>query len=178
VYHVYLVLFEICPILIETGTIRRVIDLTIPGHGALKLNHLVCDVEGTLTVDGRLVEEVFRPLLNLRDRLTLHLITVDAYRQQDSLDLRLGFPAVRIRPGDEAQQKRVYVESLGAGVVVIGQGADDAGMMQRADLGICVLSPEGAALPTLLAADLVVPDVLRALQLLANPLRILNTLRR
>ncbi len=51
-------------------------------------------------------------------------------------------------------------------------------MMQVADLSICVLSVEGAARETLLAADLVVPDTLRALQLLMNPLRILNTLRK
>ncbi|HNB52278.1 MAG TPA: hypothetical protein PK530_10065 [Anaerolineales bacterium] len=131
-----------------------------------------------MTLDGRLQEELFRPLLGLRDRLGVHLITRDAYRQQDALDFRLGMVAVRIQPGEEARQKRAFVESLGAGVVVIGQGADDAEMMQAAELGICVLSPEGVATPTLLAADLVVPDTLRALQLLMNPLRILNTLRK
>lgn len=150
----------------------------IPGHGTLKLHHLVCDVEGTLTVDGRLQEELFRPLLGLRDRLNLHLITVDAYRQQDALDFRLGLKAIRISPTEAGSQKRAYVEGLGAGVVVIGQGADDVEMMLVADLSICVLSVEGAARETLLAADLVVPDTLRALQLLMNPLRILNTLRK
>lgn len=160
------------------GKIGGVIDLLIPGHRALKLNHMVCDVEGTLTVDGRLQEELFRPLLGLRDRLDLHLITVDAYRQQDALDFRLGLTAIRISPTEASRQKRAYVEGLGVGVVVIGQGADDAEMMQVADLSICVLSVEGAARETLLAADLVVPDTLRALQLLMNPLRILNTLRK
>lgn len=150
----------------------------IPGARALKLHHLVCDVEGTLTLDGRFQEELFRPLLGLRDRLELHILTVDAYRQQDALDFRLGFPAIRIQPGNEADQKRAFVESLKPGVVVIGQGADDAEMLKAADLGICVLSAEGAALETLLAADLIVPDTLRALQLLMNPLRIVNTLRK
>lgn len=160
------------------GTIRPVIDLTIPGYGALKLRHLVCDVEGTLTVDGRFQEDLFRPLLALRDRLDLHLLTADVHRQQDALDFRLGLKAIRLQLGEEARQKKAYVESLGQGVVVIGQGADDAAMMGVAELGICVLSPEGVAVETLLAADLVVPDTARALQLLMNPMRIVNSLRK
>lgn len=146
-----------------------------------------------MTVDGRFQEVLFRPLLDLQDRLTVHLITVNVYRQQDALDFRLGFPAVRLAPQNEAApneaaqneaaqneaaQKQAYVESLGAGVAVIGQGADDAGMMAAADLAVCVLSPEGVALETLLAADLVMPDTLHALQLFASPLRIVNTLRK
>jgi soluble P-type ATPase len=155
-----------------------VIDLTIPGRGALRLLHLVCDVEGTLMVDGRFREDLLRPLLSLRDRLDLHLITVDAYRQQTTLDFRLGFQAVRIQPGNEAEQKRAYVKSLGTGVAVIGQGADDAEMMKAAELSICVLAAEGASVGALLTADLVVPDPVRALELFMNPLRIVNSLRK
>lgn len=154
------------------------IDLTIPGRGTLQLHHLVCDVEGTLTVDGCFQEELFRPLLDLRDRLTVHLITVNVHRQQDALDFRLGFPAIRIAPQNEASQKRAYVESLGTGVAVIGQGADDVEMMLAATLAVCMMSPEGTARETLLIADIVMPDALRALQLFVNPLRIVNSLRK
>jgi len=149
----------------------------IPGRGALRLHHLVCDVEGTLTVDGRFQEDLLRPLLSLRDRLELHLLTVDAYRQQDNLDFRLGLEAVRLKTGEEEQQKRVYVTQLVTGVAAIGHGLDDVGMLEAADLGVCILSPEGAATNTLMAADLVVPDMFRALELFANPLRIVNLLR-
>jgi soluble P-type ATPase len=51
-------------------------------------------------------------------------------------------------------------------------------MLQAAALGICVLSREGAAVETLLAADLVVPDIFTALELLEKPLRILASLRK
>ena len=149
----------------------------IPGRGALRLRHLVCDVEGTLTVDGRFQEGLLRPLLSLRDRLELHLLTVDAYRQQGNLDFRLGLQAVRLKIGEEEQQKRVYVIQLGTGVAAIGHGLDDVGMLEAADLSVCILSPEGAATKTLIAADLVVPDMIRALELFANPLRIVNSLR-
>jgi len=40
-----------------------------------------------------------------------------------------------------------------------------------------VLSPEGVAIPTLNAADLIVPDILSAFDLFENPLRLIATLR-
>jgi soluble P-type ATPase len=63
-------------------------------------------------------------------------------------------------------------------VVAIGQGANDAGMLEAAELGIGVLSPEGLAVETLLAADLVVPDIFLALDLFEKPLRIVASLRK
>jgi len=63
-------------------------------------------------------------------------------------------------------------------VVAIGQGADDAGMLKAARLGICVFTPEGVAVETLMAADLVVPDINSALDLIEKPLRIVDSLRK
>jgi soluble P-type ATPase len=51
-------------------------------------------------------------------------------------------------------------------------------MLQEAALGICVLSTEGTAVQTLLAADLVTPDIITALELLEKPLRIVASLRK
>lgn len=162
------------------------IEMDIPGRGVLRLEHLVFDVEGTLSIDGKFRDNLVRSLLNLKDRLTMHLITVDTYKKQDSIDRRLGVSAVRIQPGiseegarDEIEQKTQLVKELGAQhVVAIGQGANDAGMLNEAALGICVLSPEGSAVETLLAADIVVPDISSALDILTKPLRIVTTLRK
>ena len=155
------------------------IELRIPGRGGFELEHLVCDVNGTLAVDGKLFEGLVRTLTGLRDRLELHLLTADTHGRQGIIDQQLNLQAVRLQPGDEALQKAAYVRNLGAqSVVAIGQGANDAGMLQEAALGICVLSAEGVAVETLLAADLVVPDIFAALELLEKPLRIVATLRK
>ena len=155
------------------------IELRIPGRGLVELEHLVCDVNGTLTVDGQLFDGLVRPLMNLRDRLELHLITADTLGRQSLIDRQLNLQAVRLQPGDEALQKAAYVQRLGAqSVIAIGQGANDAGMLKEAALGICVFSEEGVAVETLLAADLVVSDIFAALNLLEKPLRIVATLRK
>jgi P-type E1-E2 ATPase len=155
------------------------IELNIPGRGLVQLHHLVCDVNGTLTVNGRLLDGLVRVIGSLQDRLTLHLLTADTYGKQEIIDQQIGFPAIRVQPGDEALQKADYVRYLGAEkVAAIGQGANDAGMLALAALGICVLSPEGAAIETLTAADLLVPSIYDAFELFNQPLRIVATLRK
>jgi P-type E1-E2 ATPase len=158
---------------------KFMIELNIPGQGLVQLQHLVCDVNGTLAVDGQIPEGVKQRLNTLRDRLTLHLLTADTHGKQGNIDLQLNLIAIRIQPGGETEQKADYVRQLGAETVVaIGQGANDAGMLQAAALGICVFSPEGTAVETLMKADLVVNNIHEALELLEKPLRIVATLRK
>jgi len=158
---------------------KPVIELNIPGRSSLQLEHLVCDVNGTLAVDGQLTEGLVRLLTDLRNRLTLHLLTADTHARQEIIDLQLNLRAFRIQPGDENAQKAEYIRRLGAEhVVAIGQGANDSEMLKTAGLGICVLSVEGTAVETLLAADLVVSNIFDALNLLENPLRIVASLRK
>jgi P-type E1-E2 ATPase len=155
------------------------LELNIHGRGIIQLDHLVCDVNGTLSVDGRLPENLPRILNELRSILTIHLITADTQGKQSIIDQQLGFPAHRLQAGDEDVQKEKLVKQLSAQrVVAIGQGANDAAMLKTAALGICILSVEGAAIESLLAADLVVPDIFSAFELLEKPLRIVATLRK
>jgi len=155
------------------------IELSIPGRGLIELEHLVCDVNGTLAIDGQLLEGVARDLTDLRDRLELHLLTADTHGRQELIDRQLNTKAVRIQPGEESQQKAEYVRRLGAErVIAIGQGANDAAMLECACLGICVISKEGTAIQALLAADLVAPDIYAALELIENPLRLVAALRK
>ena len=154
------------------------IELNIPGRGTIQLEHLVCDVNGTLAVDGQLHEGLPQLMKVLHDRLTVHLLTADTHGKQFVIDRQLGLQAVRVKPGDEAEQKAAYVRQLKAAhVAAIGQGANDAAMLDAAALGIGILSSEGIAREALLAADLLVPDIYAALDLLNKPLRIVATLR-
>ena len=155
------------------------IELRIPGRGALQIEHLVTDVNGTLAVDGQLITGLKQRIASLRDRIMVHLLTADTHGRQPLIDEQLDLKAVRVQPGDEAAQKAEYVRSLGSSAVIaIGQGANDSAMLKEAALGICVMSQEGAAVETLLAADLVVPDIFAALDLLEKPLRIVASLRK
>jgi soluble P-type ATPase len=95
------------------------------------------------------------------------------------IDQQLNLTPVRIQPGNEAEQKAEDVQDLGMETVVaIGQGDNDAAMLKQAALGICVMLQEGVAAETLLSADLVMPTITFALELLDKPLRIVASLRK
>lgn len=155
------------------------IELTVPGRGVLRLEHLVTDVNGTLAIDGQLIEGVAKRIAVLRDRLTVHMLTADTHGRQAMIDQQLGLTAIKISPGGEGLQKAEYVRKLGSDkVIAIGQGANDAEMLELAKLGICVMSQEGVAKETLLAADILVPNIIAAFELLERPLRIIASMRK
>jgi len=155
------------------------LQLTLPGRGELNIQHLVADVNGTLAFDGVLLDGLAKRLGALRDRVQIHLLTADTHGKQATIDQQLNLTATRIKGGKEAEQKALYVRDLGAETVVaIGQGANDAAMLKEAALGICVMSREGVAVETLLASDLLMPDIFAALDLFDHPLRILASLRK
>jgi P-type E1-E2 ATPase len=155
------------------------IELDIPGRGTIKLEHLVSDVNGTLALDGRLLDGIARMIHNLQDRLQIHLLTADTHGRQGIIDQQLNLTAVKVSRGREAEQKAAYVHDLGEDTVIaLGQGANDAAMLKTAMIGIGLVSVEGIAVETLLSADIIVPDIYAAFDLLVNPLRLVASLRK
>ena len=154
------------------------IDIEIPGFRLLQLAHLVLDYNGTLAVNGEMIEGVKSRLNALAGSLGIHVVTADTFgkaaRALDGLDGRL----VILPPGNQAAAKADYVRQLGGqATVAIGNGRNDRLMLEQAALGIAVLGEEGTAAAAILAADLVVRDVFSALELLRNPRRLVATLR-
>jgi len=155
------------------------IDIEVHGRGVYRLEHLVVDVNGTIALEGQLTAGVAEMLGQLRHSVEVHMITADTRGRQKAIDAQLGMKAVRITPEGEAAQKASFVQELGSdGVCAVGNGANDADMLRQARLAIAVLGVEGLAVETLNAADIVVPHVNAALDLLLNPLRLVATLRR
>ena len=155
------------------------LDIQFPAQKPLHLQYLVCDINGTLTFDGQLIDGV-QPVINeLKKVLEIHLLSADTLGKSDEIAALLDVRFTRIVPGNEAKQKANYVHALGAEkVIALGQGANDSLMLKQAGLGICVLSPEGTAADALTSADIVARDVLSALDLLSHPSRIVATLRK
>lgn len=155
------------------------ISVNVPGVGDINLEHVVFDVNGTLAVDGKLIPGIPDLLQDLGQLLNIHLLTADTHGKQIEIDQQLNLEAVRIQVGDEMRQKAQYINQLGASrTAAVGQGANDTLMLEAARIGICVISAEGTALDTLLKADLVVPDILSALEILINPTRLKASLRK
>lgn len=155
------------------------IHMDLPGRGVWELEYLLLDLNGTVALDGEVIPGVPERLAELSGDLTAYLITADTRGGAEEIGERLAARLYRIESGDEAGQKRTLVERLGPEqVVAIGNGANDAGMLATAALGIAVLGHEGLATEALHAADVVVGRTEDALDLLLHPPRLVATLRR
>lgn len=157
------------------------IRLDIPGrHEILEIEHLVLDVNGTIAFDGALLPGVAEALRGLEPfGLRVVAMTADTHGTADRLREDLGIEVKVIERGDEERQKAEYVEWLGTDrVAAIGNGANDAAMLEKAAVGICVIGSEGASTRAFTAADIVTVDIVTALGLLAVPGRLVATLRR
>lgn len=155
------------------------ITISIPDAQTWHLKHLVLDMNGTLALDGRVLPGVKERLDALKTLLDIHLITADTHGGGREAAALLGIQFHRMEPGPGGPQKLALVQALGTDeVVAVGNGMNDAAMLQAAALGIAVQGGEGVAVQALLAADIYVPDIREALDLLLHPDRIRATLRR
>ncbi len=155
------------------------IEISVPGFKTFRFRNLVLDVNGTIAKDGELIEGVAGLLDQLRRGLNVHLVTADTHGKQAEIDRILGMKAVAIPAKDQVLTKLRYIEELGADeAAAMGNGANDSAMLGRAALGIVIIGPEGAAVESLLKAQVVVPDIRTALELLLYPKRLIATLRR
>lgn len=154
------------------------LNVDIPGFGRIGLDHLVLDYNGTLAVDGTLRPGVAPALNRLAARLAVHVVSADTYGQVRVALAGLSCQVVGLPVNGQAQAKRALVERLGAArTVCIGNGRIDRLMLAAAAVGIVVVEAEGAAVPALLAADIVCRSIGEALDLLLHPLRLTATLR-
>ena len=154
------------------------IEVTIPGYGTLKLEHLVLDYNGTLAVDGEPLAGVTDALKNLAQSLEVHVLTADTFgKVQSRLE---GLPInISVLPLENQDTGKLdYIKALGAErTVCMGNGRNDRLMLKEAALGVAVILDEGIAVQTLNSADVVCTSILSALELLTNPLRLTATLR-
>jgi soluble P-type ATPase len=154
------------------------IEIVVPGYRTLRLQHLVMDYNGTLAQDGRLLEGVRTRLEGLAGQLRLHVITADTFGLARDQLASLPCELAILGSHKQAGAKLAYIRRLGREqVAAIGNGRNDRLMLKAAVLGLAVAQGEGAAVESCLAADLLVPDILTALDLFIDPRRMIATLR-
>jgi soluble P-type ATPase len=156
------------------------LQIALPGASDLLLAHLVCDVNGTLAVDGQVGEAVRERLGQIATQLQLHLVSADTYGTLGELVAALQRTGVSVQMErvTRGEDKAAYVRTLGPEqVVALGNGVNDVAMFRLARLSIAVCGGEGLAQAALQTTTLVVPGPEVALDLLLHPRRLTATLR-
>lgn len=153
------------------------LTVNIPGKRELSLSHLILDYNGTIALDGAILDVIRPRLEQLAQYLKIVVITADtngtAAEKCAGLPVQvLTFPTVQV--GEiKAQEAR----KLGSGVACIGNGFNDIQMCDACDLSVCVIGKEGCCGALLHHCDVVVTSIEDGLDLLLHPHRLRATLR-
>jgi soluble P-type ATPase len=151
------------------------LSISIPGRDELTLEHLLLDMNGTLTNRGALIDGVEERIERLRDALEIQLLSADTFGTLDVIARRLRVGSIRTAGGED---KLRTLDELGRErCAVIGNGANDVLVLEAAALGVAVVGPEGASGAALRCADVVCASVTSALDLLLDPRALSATLR-
>nr|WP_320025712.1 ATPase P [uncultured Acetobacterium sp.] len=155
------------------------INLEIPGHEPIVVEHVTFDYNGTLAVDGYLVDGLRERLVALAKRgVAVHILTADTFGLVREQCGELPLTIEIFSKDNISQKKRAFVEKIGGATnLAIGNGNNDREMFAESRLSIVVMGKEGCCVKSLLAADIVVNSPLDALDLLLNTDRIVATLR-
>jgi soluble P-type ATPase len=147
-----------------------------PGEEPLEIEFILLDFEGTLVQDRR-VHPKAKDKVNLLSKRTKIYILTKGEETAGEVLKKLKVEVIYLKEGEASERKLDLLRQLGAKrSVAIGNGADDAPMMEEAGLGICILGKEGASAEALKKADVVVTNILDALDFLLKPLRQKDTL--
>jgi P-type E1-E2 ATPase len=152
-----------------------VIRIELPGARPVQLEHVILDVNGTLSVHGELLDGVEPRISELKQLVELRLVSADSFGTLAEIAARLGVDS--ITAADGASKLRI-LERLGRNRTAhIGNGTNDVPALKAAALGIAVLGPEGLSGAALLAGDVVFASINDALDTLLDPRRLTATLR-
>jgi P-type E1-E2 ATPase len=152
------------------------LHIPIPGSEPMRMDHLLLDANGTLTLDGQLLAGIKSRVRHLREELgAVWLVSADTFGTAEDIAVELG---ADYRKAASDDQKLQLLRSLDSDrCVVVGNGRNDAAVLAEARLGIAVIGPEGASAAALNAADVLCATACDALDLLLNPRRLAATLR-
>ena len=154
------------------------LEVDIPGFGLVRLEHLVSDFTGTLSVDGVLLPGVKGQLNEIVKFLMIHILTADTFgkarEELNGIDCEMHI----LSGADHDVQKEEYVKKLGTeSVAAFGNGNNDRKMLKVARIGIAVSQGEGCAVDAITAADIHVTNANIGLDLLLHSKRCKATLR-
>lgn len=154
------------------------LEIDIPRFGLVRLEHLVSDFTGTLSVDGKLLPGVRERLNRIAVFMKVHILTTDTFGKAQAELEGVNCEVYILTGQNHDEQKENYVNRLDADyVAAFGNGNNDRKMLKTARIGIAVTEAEGCSVDAITAANIHVRSVVDGLDLLLNPKRCKATLR-
>ena len=153
-------------------------QLSIQNFGEIDIKYLVFDYNGTIAIDGKLIENVAENLKKLSNEFEIYVITSDTHGSAVKNLQNLPVKIKILTSDNHTKEKEEFVNSLNASnVIAVGNGNNDSLMLKTAKIGVCILQEEGASSKALLNSDIVLKDIKDFFEIINKPKRLIATLR-
>ncbi len=150
----------------------------IPGIDIIEIKNVVLDYNGTIAIDGKLIDGVAAYIQELSSDFNFFVLTADTYGSVITEVADVNCEVVIIDKNNQDLEKLYFVTKLGREkTLCVGNGKNDALMLKEAVLGFAVIQEEGLCVKSLIAADVVCNSVIDVFEILKNPNRLKATLR-
>lgn len=150
----------------------------IPGTGKVEIENIVFDYNGTVAVDGKLIDDIKETLIKLKDFANIYILTADTYGTVKAECSDLGIDVKTFPKENAGFFKKEIVEELGSeNTICVGNGFNDVEMFKICKISIATIEDEGCSGKLLAYTDIVVKTIEDAIKLILNKDRMKATLR-
>lgn len=152
--------------------------IEIPGRETLDIRHIIFDYNGTIAIDGKVINGVTAKIQKLAGLVEFHVITADTYGTVEKELEGTQCNVVNLSRSNDFKSKTEYLNFLGAQhCLSVGNGFNDSALLKESKIGIALIQDEGVCVETLMAADIACKSIMDAFAYLETPNRLKATLR-
>lgn len=152
--------------------------LNIPGRDNIQVTNVILDFNGTIAIDGKLIDGVSEKINTLSNVVNFYVVTADTYGTVERELSGVNCSIINLSNSDEFKNKLEVLISLGKNkTLCVGNGFNDRIVLKESVLGISLLQEEGLSVEALVASDLVCKSIIDVFKCIENPNRIIATLR-
>lgn len=152
--------------------------IDIPGRDVLEIKNIVFDYNGTIAIDGKLIEKVADLINEFSTKFNFYVITADTYGSVQKELENTNCKIIVIPQKSQDKAKLEFIQSINEkNTLSVGNGRNDTYMLKHSALGIAILQEEGLCTQTLLNSDILVKSIFDVFAYLKDEKRLIATLR-
>ena len=150
----------------------------IPGREDIKIENLVLDYNGTIAVNGKIIEGVKELLTKLKDYVNIYILTADTYGTVEKECKGMEAKVLTFPKENAGESKRDIVKELdGQKTICVGNGFNDIPMFKESILSIAIIEGEGASGQLLVESDIIARSIIESLEIILDINKMKATLR-
>ncbi|RXJ97444.1 ATPase P [Malaciobacter molluscorum] len=152
--------------------------IDIPNKESFELKNIVFDYNGTIAIDGKIIDGVSKNIDELSNLFDFYVITADTYGSVENELKNTNCKVITISKDKQDEKKLQFIKKINPKTVLsVGNGRNDKLMLKESIIGISILQDEGLCTQTLLSSDILVNSIFDVFSFLKDKNRLIATLR-